>query len=275
MWPVVFGFGPLVLHTITVFIFLAFFAAFFVFWKRSKELRIEEEDIISIGLSIVFYMILGSRLSFVAVNFSEFGTNPITWINIVENPGFYMFGALMGLGVGIYRLSRLKDVEVFKLADAVVVALVLAQVLLAVGAFFSGSGFGNVTNLPWGVTYPGMFDTRHPVQLYEAGLLLILYYFVWRIEGVYRTFSWYKGTRSEAYTGFVAASYFMGYGLIGIIVVIFSPARAEILGINLDLLMSLVWIVIGMTIMYYRSGMKVGGGKRIENWQNMLDAMRS
>jgi prolipoprotein diacylglyceryltransferase len=61
--------------------------------------------------------------------------------------------------------------------DALVLGLTAALTLERVGAFFDGRDFGAPTTLPWGVSLWN--ETRHPVQLYEAGGLLVILAILW------------------------------------------------------------------------------------------------
>jgi phosphatidylglycerol:prolipoprotein diacylglycerol transferase len=56
--------------------------------------------------------------------------------------------------------------------------LTLALAITRLGAFLDGSGFGEPTNLPWGVSL--WDEIRHPVQLYESIALLAILAFLWR-----------------------------------------------------------------------------------------------
>lgn len=109
--------------------------------------------------------------------------------------GYSLYGGLVIatlLGIALARAWRL---PVWRLADAAVPGLVLAQVLMRIGCLLNGCCYGLPTDLPWGVTYPtgspvwlsqftsgtqglltsfaGVVAPVHPTQLYEVAGALV------------------------------------------------------------------------------------------------------
>lgn len=108
--------------------------------------------------------------------------------------GFSLYGGLVLATLSAIALARALRMPVWRLADSAVPGLVLGLVLMRVGCFLNGCCFGEVTALPWGVTFPpgtpawthqlttgaggvlgtllGTVRSVHPTQLYEmAGTL--------------------------------------------------------------------------------------------------------
>ena len=67
-------------------------------------------------------------------------------------------------------------VPVWRMADAMAPAILLAIILVRWGNFMNGELYGDPTSLPWGMVFPEVpGGPRHPVQLYEMmGTVLIL-----------------------------------------------------------------------------------------------------
>ena len=56
--------------------------------------------------------------------------------------------------------------------------LPLSQAIGRLGNLLAGDAYGNPTTLPWGIFMAGEY--RHPVQVLEMGLDLMLFAFLWR-----------------------------------------------------------------------------------------------
>lgn len=122
--------------------------------------------------------ILGARLSFIARNLSAFQGQ---WISVLSlNPALLdpTGGAVISLIVGYYLAVKYKLANWSILDDLVpVIAVLLPSLYLS--NFASGSGFGTITQLPWGINLWG--ETRHPVQIYYLiSSLVVLYLVVFR-----------------------------------------------------------------------------------------------
>jgi phosphatidylglycerol:prolipoprotein diacylglycerol transferase len=105
--------------------------------------------------------------------------------------GFSIFGGLALGGLAGLGTARLLRIDPLRAADALGPSLGIGIALMRIGTFLAGSGYGNPTDLPWGVTYPsgspahlqqiaeggpfvvfGGVQSVHPLQLYEAAAAL-------------------------------------------------------------------------------------------------------
>ncbi len=162
----------------------------------------------------------------------------VAWRLYAEDPsriwslgftGFSLYGGLVLATLAGVALARVARTPVWRLADAAVPGLVLGQVLMRTGCFLNGCCFGEVTDVPWGVTFQpgtaawsyqlttgagGLFGTllgqvkpMHPTQLYEmAGALVCGAIALWLMRR--RA----DGTRAAAGVGFLA--YALGFTLV-------------------------------------------------------------
>lgn len=143
--------------------------------------------------------------------------------------GFSLYGGLVLATFAGIALARAVRTSVWRLADAAVPALVLGQVLMRTGCFLNGCCFGEVTDLPWGVTFQpgtpawgyqlttgaggllgtllGQVKPVHPTQLYEmAGAIVFGAIALWLM----RRHS--DGSRAADGVGFLA--YALGFTLV-------------------------------------------------------------
>jgi len=212
MLPVLFTLGPITVYTFGFFLGIGAFFAAFIIWRRLKELGIKEERIIDGVIFCQFFGLFFSRLFFVVKNFSEFGLNLGHWIFLGRFPGISFWGWLLGMILGLVLFSRRQKWDFWRIADEVTFGVLPFLFLFQLGAFFDGSGAGKPTGMPWGIFFPGSLVRQHPVSLMMAILLLLIWFFLLRIERQWRTWKWYKSQKP----GFISLSFLGLFSLVNL-----------------------------------------------------------
>lgn len=267
MFPVIFSFGPVVLYTYSLFIFAAIFLGLFVIWKRGNELHFEPKELFDGIFDAALWSFVTARIGYVLTQFPSFGFNLIDWLNVFGRPGWYFPAALIGGWLALRKVAKKMKWDVYQLSDLVVVGIVLVQGVLAVGAFVSGVGYGAPTNWFVGVQFSGVYDKRFPVQLWEALVFFGGFWYLWWAEGVYRTFSWYRGNKSQAATGFLTGVYLMVWGLGKFVGAFFRTPEMVVAGmVRMDLVIPMAVAMLGGWVLLRRSGLAAGGV-----WHAILD----
>lgn len=131
---------------------------------------------------IAFGGLLGGRLMY-AIAFweEEFAAQPWKIVSFWD-------GRMMGLGTGVGLFLGLffwarwfkGNFGVGRLFDLAAFPVGLGYVFVRIGNFFNQEHVGKVTSVPWGVKFMHPIGAvggvaRHPIQLYEAGLHLVLF----------------------------------------------------------------------------------------------------
>jgi phosphatidylglycerol:prolipoprotein diacylglycerol transferase len=89
--------------------------------------------------------------------------------------GLSSMGGIVGVAFVIALAARGSPRQRAELADAMAPAGILALAVGRLGCFLGGCCYGRPTELPWGVVFPEIGPpARHPLQLYSAGLDLLL-----------------------------------------------------------------------------------------------------
>jgi phosphatidylglycerol:prolipoprotein diacylglycerol transferase len=203
MFPVLFTLGPVAISSLGVFISLAFVFGSFVVWKRAREEHIDDEDVFDILFISLLGGVVGGRLLFVIFHFQRFGFDLSRWLNLSYSNEISWVGFLLG---GMYMLSKVckrKKIEVAQFLDVGVLGVIIAHIFYRFGQFFDGSYLGIVTSLPVGVNFPGVIGARHPLQLYEILVFVVVYFILKFSERRYRLFGWYQDSRGNAKPGFL------------------------------------------------------------------------
>jgi phosphatidylglycerol:prolipoprotein diacylglycerol transferase len=203
MYPVLFEIGGFEITSFGVMMVLSFLSAG---WILSLELARKglERDL---AWDLVFWAavggVVGAKLNFLAIHWRETLADPggalTTRAGMVWYGGFVLGGLLV-----VWRLRR-GGLSVAAFTDACAPAVALAYAVGRVGCFLVGDDYGRPTGLPWGMAFPhGSPPTRagilrrqfgvdvpegvpddavlavHPTQLYEVGLSLLIFAYLWR-----------------------------------------------------------------------------------------------
>ncbi len=257
MFPILFSVGPVVFKTLNLFYLVSFLAAGFVFWRKGREEHYEE-DILFDGL--MYALIVGgiiSRIGFIIFNFSRFGFNVISWFDIFSMPGFDSLFGLIGGTLILIRHAKKQKWDVFEILDFWVLAISISTAIMWFGSFFDGTRFGNATQMPWGMVFPGVTDKHHPVQLYAGVLYAGVFWILSKLEYKYRTFEWYKSKRKSAQTGFLFCLFLILCGFSNLVLSLIMPAQFVFSGIVFDQVIALMIMVLGGGLLYVRSGRKI------------------
>ena len=174
MRPILFSIGPIAVYSYTVCMLSAFLVVGWLSYREAKRrLRLNEETLMvgSIGL---LGAVVGAKLSMlVFLGPAEF------WrlLPTIPSHGSALVGGLAGGYIAIVVSERLLGVNRCT-GDLVAPFLPLGQAIGRLGNFLAADAYGTPTSLPWAVYQAG--EWRHPAQIYELLLDLILFAFLWR-----------------------------------------------------------------------------------------------
>ncbi len=202
--------------------------------------------------------VVGARVAFVAAEWPSFAKDPAAIIRI-DQGGLVFFGGFIAAVGAAAVFARLRHIRVWELFDFAATSIPLAHAFGRLGCFLNGCCYGRLCTGWPGVQYPritntghesavwrdhmdaGLLDRAHlhshpvhPVQLYEAGLSLILFaILIWLYRRKHRE-------------GAVASVYLVGYAAIRFVVETFRgdwAHRVQYLGLS-----SAQWVSIGILL---------------------------
>ncbi len=175
--PVLFNFGFLDIRWYS----LAYIFGILIGWwlgkkiisKKIKELNFkfdlrEFDDLITY---LIISIIIGGRIGYVLFyNPSYFILNPLEIFKVWKG-GMSFHGALIGIIFGTVLFASKKKVPTFFLLDIISCVAPIGIFFGRIANFINSELVGKVTNVPWGIIFPGIDNLyRHPSQLYEAFL---------------------------------------------------------------------------------------------------------
>lgn len=174
MYPTLLSIAGFRLSSFSIFFILAWCVFSFVFWKSLRDEGVEEERIFDLTFYGTLAALIGARAGFVAIHWEQFAGAFLKVVALWVAPGLSLLAAVaVGLGVMIL-LARRAKVRVGAVLDAFGLAIPGTLIVGAVGSLLDGSEIGRVTNARWAIRYVGLPDGRHPYQIYEIVLLLVI-----------------------------------------------------------------------------------------------------
>lgn len=113
--------------------------------------------------------VVGARLMYVLTNLDHYDS--FSEAIAVWEGGLAIYGGVLAGAATVFTVSRIKKQAFFKVADAIIPGLFLAQSLGRWGNFINGEAHGGVTDLPWGMSLHGAAPV-HPTFFYESLITL-------------------------------------------------------------------------------------------------------
>lgn len=255
MFPVLISIGQFQLLTSSVLVAIASVLVVFLIWRKTREEHYEDDLVFdSLLLSIAVSLISGKLGAFLfSLPVNKWSDSSAIVSTFFQAGYSEHIGLLVGLTFFHWYILKLKwNSDEF--LEYISPPLALFFFFQWIGRFFSGAYAGTTTNLPIGLQFPGVFDLRHPVQLYFAVGFLVLWLLLRYLEPRYRFFAWYRGKRQVVEPGFLFGVFLFGYGLICLL---FSGfAVTSLLGelpLFVTQLLFLIVTMYGIWIIYSRS----------------------
>lgn len=217
MRPILFDIGPFEIHSYSVCMLTAVLLGGWLTYREAKRRMWLNETTLMIGSIGLLGGVIGAKLSMIVfLGPAEF------WrlLPTIPSHGAALTGALIGGYVGVVIAERVLKVNRCT-GDLVAPFIPLSQAIGRMGNFLAGDAYGTVTSLPWAVNQAGAY--RHPAQLYELVLDLVLFAILWRWR--YRSFR----------DGELFRMYVVGYALIRFPMEFlrFQPTPVPFLGLTL------------------------------------------
>ncbi|MDT8440559.1 MAG: prolipoprotein diacylglyceryl transferase [Desulfuromonadales bacterium] len=240
--PVIFQVGPLAVRWYGLMYLLGFAAAYLLILHlaRLRSLPLNRDGVADLLFQGVLGVVLGGRLGYVLFYKPTWYLSHPLEIFAVWQGGMSFHGGLLGVVVAAVWFCRRRSLPVLLTGDVLVTSATIGLGLGRVGNFINGELWGRVTELPWGVIFPGAGPLpRHPSQLYQAGL-----------EGLVLLVVLYGLHRRRVPAGVVFFSFFLLYGLFRFLVELVRQPDAHLGylwgGATMGQLLSLPMILFGV-----------------------------
>ena len=238
-----------------------FLIAFFLlglYWKKGRSVlnpRMQE----SLAMALIIGVVLGGRLGyFLLYEAANFLRDPLIFFRVWEG-GMSSHGGFAGVTLAGLWVARKYRLNPFQIGDLVASVTAPGLMLGRLANFINGELWGKVTEVPWGVIFPGsapagmpveLIPARHPSQLYQAFLegLLLMVYMQWRFWSVKgRGPAAASSPYLSARPGHLMGEFLVGYSLMRMLGELFrEPDATLILGMSRGSFYSIFLLLAGV-----------------------------
>jgi len=159
------------------------FGFLLLYWQFKRAGLIKESGDLLVIFRLVFYMIIGAILGAFCgyrlfYSWDRFITNPLSTIDFREGvSGLSSHGATIGILAAAFLFHLRSKMSFIELLDRLTFSAALAAGLVRLGNLMNSECVGRKTMVAWAFCFPrhdGMLIPRHPSQIYEAVIALVV-----------------------------------------------------------------------------------------------------
>jgi len=256
--PVIFSVGPLHVRWYGMMYVLGFIATIMLVKYQIKKFGFKEleKDFDNLNLVLIISLVLGGRLGYVLFYNLPYYLNHPSEILATWQGGMSFHGGLLGVLIGALIFCNKKGLDFWRVTDMYTVTIPIGLGLGRIGNFINAELYGRVTNVAWGMVFPGGGPLpRHPSQLYEAFLEgAVLFCILWVLKEKQKPPSlWPHGS--------MLAIFLILYGIFRIIIEFFREPDAHLGflagGLTMGQLLSSLMIIGGIVLFLVRKKQSV------------------
>ena len=211
-----------------------------VYWlsynKKKYRLNIDPVDL---SIYLFIGLLIGARLGHCFIYNAKFYMHNPLLILAFWKGGMSFYGGIIGVFIAAYIYSRKKHIDLWLLADIVVVIAPLFLGLGRIANFINSELYGKITSVPWCVYFPNVYGCRHPVQLYES----IKNFFVFGVIWVLKDKEYIK-----RHKGLLFAIFLMLYSSLRFILDFYRDEPVIFHGLMLNHFLSMALFIIGLVL---------------------------
>ncbi len=208
MYPVLLKIGPIPIHTYGFMIAIGFLVAVYVIRTLAARSKLDVDRTLDLTFWSLLVGFAGARALFVFTQFDRYISDPLGVFKIWEGGLVFLGGPIAVLPFAIWYVKKFR-IPTWRTFDCMIPGLVIAHMFGRFGCVAAGCCYGRPTGETWGFKFhsdlvePGLHGIPlHPVQMYEASALFILFSGLIYLH------------RKKLFDGQVVLTYFMAYPII-------------------------------------------------------------
>ncbi len=182
MYPLLFKFGFLKIHTYGLMIVTGFLVGLYFVQKEARRQGINPERIVDVSFWGLGAGLLGGRIVYIITRWDYFSQHVAEVLYFWEG-GLVFYGGFIGGITAFYIYCRRNKLPFLQIVDIAVPSLAIAHFFGRLGCFSAGCCFGKPVegSLPWAVTFSNPLSLAplgiplHPTQLYDALNALLIF----------------------------------------------------------------------------------------------------
>jgi phosphatidylglycerol---prolipoprotein diacylglyceryl transferase len=193
MFPKLISFGDsFFLPTYGALVAAGFLLALWITGKLARHSGLDPERVSSVGIYGALSGLVGAKLLMFVFDFDYFWQNPREAFSLatLQSGGVFFGGLVIAIGAGAWLMHRYQ-LPVLGTFDIFAPGLAIGQAIGRLGCFAAGCCWGVKCDRPWAVRFTDFEANKitgvpldvdlHPTQLYEFGLLLLTFGFLYRL----------------------------------------------------------------------------------------------
>jgi len=231
--PILFEFFGIPVYGYGFMVALAFIVGYAISLKHVNKANMTRELFADFTLWMAVSGVVGARLLYVALNWSEYADNLLTIFDLRAGGLAFHGGAIAAIIVGVWFVRKHR-LSVGQIADAVTPAFALGIAIVRLGCLLNGCCYGLPSELPWCFDCSYWHDgARHPTQIYESLAMF----------GVF----WYLSKRRQhnQFPGYLLIIFSIQYSAVRFIVEFFRDVREFSAVLSMAQTASLIIAVLG------------------------------
>jgi len=175
MYPIIFSFWKVTIYSHGILVALGLIIGGWLIYSLAKEEDLSTRQLLDLLLYAVIAGLIGARLNYIIVYHAYFN-NLWEYLAIWQGGMVSYGGILAGFGVASWYLVKKKE-NIWKWLDIGIVGFLMGWLIGRCGCFLAGDVIGKPTEFALGIVQPAIDSLpRHPVALYEALAVLIIFF---------------------------------------------------------------------------------------------------
>ncbi len=147
MYPILFSWGPVTIHSFGVMVFMALVTMTFVVWEQARKRGISEERVFdTLFLAVAAFFLVG-RAVFALTHGEIFGSDFGRAFLLFKYPGISVTGGFFGAMATVVLAAKAFELRVLEILDSLSFGVALAMVFGSLGCFLDGC-LGRVSLTP-------------------------------------------------------------------------------------------------------------------------------
>lgn len=238
--------GFIKIYWYSFFILMGVIVGYFLAIKESNKFKIPKDYMINYFFYVLIFGLLGARIYYVIFNFIEYQNNLIDIFKIWEG-GLAIHGGIIAGIIVTFIYTKKYKINFFRIADIMVISLIIGQCIGRWGNFFNGEAHGPATTLSFlkSLHLPkfiidGMYINGtyyQPTFLYESIGCLIGFIILLLVR-----------KRKKLILGHLTSIYLIWYGIIRFFIESLRTDSLLFLNLKAAQIVSIIMICVGLLI---------------------------
>jgi prolipoprotein diacylglyceryl transferase len=186
--PTILTLGPFSIRYYSLLFLCAFLLGLYLTRRIFEEKGIDVKYLHPLFITIFICVVVGARLGHVFFYRPKFFlAHPLEIIKFWKG-GLASHGAAIAIIIGVVIFTRIYPLTFYQIADTLSMPIAIATSFVRLGNFFNSEIVGRVTTVPWAVKFlrfreagGGPPQYRHPSQLYEVAIGIVIFVTLWTV----------------------------------------------------------------------------------------------